>query len=124
MLTATIFLFFLTLLGFYVYVKSRKPKGFPDGPPRIPLLGSLPFMVSATGGGNSQLDVNRRMFARYGKVWGAYLGDTPLVKIGDLKLAKELFAMEQFSGRYAHKATAEEDQWLCLGMEGVRASEG
>ena len=35
---------FLVLTLVWVYKKTRKPRGFPPGPPRLPWVGSLPFL--------------------------------------------------------------------------------
>jgi hypothetical protein len=32
------------LFVIWIYRSTRKPKNFPPGPPRLPVLGSLPFM--------------------------------------------------------------------------------
>ncbi len=45
----------------------RRPPGFPPGPPRLPLVGSLPFAV---GGGKkpSLFHGSRDLVRKYGKV--------------------------------------------------------
>jgi len=40
--------FLLVLLLAWILDGSRKPKGFPPGPPRLPLLGSIPFLIGTT----------------------------------------------------------------------------
>ena len=36
--------FTVLLLVFLIYKSTRKPKNFPPGPPRLPVVGSLPYM--------------------------------------------------------------------------------
>ena len=33
------------LIGLLLYKGTRKPKRFPPGPPRLPVVGSLPYMA-------------------------------------------------------------------------------
>ena len=72
----------------------EKPAGFPPGPPRIPLAGSVPFL---RGIGVEKI-VNSDV-ASYGPVTGLFAGMYPMVMVNDWKLAKSLFATEEFSGR-------------------------
>ena len=72
----------------------EKPAGFPPGPPRIPLAGSVPFL---RGIGVEKI-VNSDV-ASYGPVTGLFAGMYPMIMVNDWKLAKSLFAMEEFSGR-------------------------
>lgn len=80
---------------FWLFRKSRKPAQFPPGPPKLPVVGSLPYLAA----GKSGVHVSMRLTEKYGKIWGAYVGSVPMVKIADFDLAKELLAMEEFSGR-------------------------
>ena len=41
---------FVVLLSAWLYLKSRRPKNFPPGPPRLPWIGSLPFIMSKNPG--------------------------------------------------------------------------
>ena len=38
-------LIILVLIFFILYSGTKKPKHFPPGPPRLPVVGSLPYMV-------------------------------------------------------------------------------
>jgi len=78
----------------------EKPAGFPPGPPRIPLAGSVPFL---RGIGVEKI-VNSDV-ASYGPVTGLFAGMYPMIMVNDWKLAKSLFAMEEFSGRLCNYTT-------------------
>ena len=39
-------LFVILFLGWF-YIRTRKPKNFPPGPPRFPIVGSLPYMMGS-----------------------------------------------------------------------------
>ena len=73
---------------------SKKPHGFPPGPIRIPIAGSVPFL---RGIGVEKI-VNSDV-SSYGPVTGLFAGMYPMVMVNDWKLAKSLFAREEFSGR-------------------------
>ena len=70
-------------------------RGLPPGPPALPLLGSLPFLHLSRGVldwcGDSR--VTRHRLATVS------LGPQDVFVINDLKLAKELFDKDEFSGR-------------------------
>jgi hypothetical protein len=35
------------LLAAWFFLRSRKPNNFPPGPPRLPVIGSLPYIVTS-----------------------------------------------------------------------------
>ena len=69
-----------------------KPPNFPPGPPH--LTGSFPFL----SGSRVEKYVGNAV-AAYGPVTGLFAAAYPMVMINDWKLAKTLFAQEEFSGR-------------------------
>ena len=89
-------IFLLPLL--LLVLKSRKAKNFPPGPPRLPLIGSLPYLTDFAHQ-HSLIHINRKMSAQYGKIWGCYFGNTPVVKISDYDLAKEVFSSDDVTAR-------------------------
>jgi hypothetical protein len=85
---------FMVLLAFWCYKRCQKPLNFPPGPPRLPILGSVPFLPT-----NNFLHNSIHLKARYGNVVGLYFGNTPVLIVSDLHLAKELFKQDVASGR-------------------------
>ena len=85
---------FVILLVFWVYQKTQKPAHFPPGPPRLPLLGSVPFLA-----GPNFLQNTIVLKEKYGPCVGFYFGNTPAVVISELELAKEVFKTSESSGR-------------------------
>ena len=57
---------------------------FEIGPPRLPLIGSIPFL----GGHTSLIHMVRHAVSKYGPVTGIYLGKIPAVIIADYKTLK------------------------------------
>ena len=47
MLLATLL---VILVSAWIYLKSRRPRNFPPGPPRLPWIGSLPFIMTRNPG--------------------------------------------------------------------------
>ena len=84
----------LLILIKFIFKLFQKPKGFPPGPPIIPIAGSLPFLKGIGVEKWVSPDV-----ASYGPVTGLYSGSYPFIMINDWKLAKSLFLREEFAGR-------------------------
>eukprot|EP00092_Neocalanus_flemingeri_P003772 GFUD01004058.1.p1 GENE.GFUD01004058.1~~GFUD01004058.1.p1 ORF type:complete len:486 (-),score=123.42 GFUD01004058.1:441-1898(-) len=85
-------------LGFFSFLFvfwRRKSKNLPPGPPRIPILGSVPFITMKRGLMDWVLDksVTKHKLATVG------IGPKNYFVINDFELAKELFSKEEFSGR-------------------------
>ncbi|KAM6430460.1 cytochrome P450 2J2-like [Liasis olivaceus] len=85
----------LSLL-FLCYWKSRRPRGFPPGPWRLPLIGNL-LQVSM---GNLLKDLDQ-LVKKYGPVFSLYLGGTPAVFTHGFSSAKEVLVIKgtEFAGR-------------------------
>ncbi len=81
------------LLISWIYKKIQKPRNFPPGPPRLPLLGSVPFLSGANFLQNT-IDLKKK----YGGIVGFYFGNSPVVIISDLAMAKEVFKKPEASG--------------------------
>ena len=81
---------------FYLYWK-RKCRKHPPGPPRVPILGSVPFITMKRGIMDWVMDksVTKHRLATVG------IGPKDFIVINDFELAKELFGKEEFSGRQA-----------------------
>lgn len=61
------------------------------GPFPLPILGHYPLLVLARKIGYSSLDIMRWLERRYGKIFTLWYGNTPIVHIGDYKLAQDAF---------------------------------
>ena len=76
----------------------RRTRGLPPGPPSVPLLGTLDIFMNYSGTAPSIL-FGEQYFG-FREWCTIFLGPSlVLVLINDFKLAKELFAKDEFSGR-------------------------
>jgi hypothetical protein len=46
MFLALLCTFVVAFMGWF-FIRTRKPKNFPPGPPRLPIFGSLPYMTGS-----------------------------------------------------------------------------
>jgi len=88
-----ILLLFLTTL---IFLRCQRPAGFPPGPPRLPLLGSLLHVPHVPG---LLTNAAQWFIQRYGKLVGLYLGPYPAVVLYDYEDARDLFNQDVVSGR-------------------------
>jgi len=95
LMTLFLLLMFKLLINWF-----KKPEKFPPGPPTVPILGSLPFLP-----GSGIEKFVSEYIASFGKVTGLVAGSNYIVMINDWKLAKSLFAKEEFSGRLRNYTT-------------------
>ena len=74
---------------------------FPPGPPRYPLIGSLPFMLCRGRQSKEKSFMHGILYnvRKYGKILGFHLGSKPFVVIADYNLMKDLLKLEELSGR-------------------------
>ena len=78
----------LILFSYLLYISTRRPKNFPPGLRRIPIIGQ-------TMKGSRPL---MSLWRKY-KIIGHFIGNTPAVTIQDFQLAKELLSREEWCGR-------------------------
>ena len=86
-------------LAWYFFRSTKKPANFPNGPPRLPFVGSLPFVVRWVDGQPSIIKGLEELALKYSKVFGFYRGRHPVVNISDYDLAKDILWREQCTGR-------------------------
>ena len=96
----------ITILGsvliFYLWMKSRKSKNFPPGPPRLPMVGSVTNLSSKSrekDGNVIKVNPLLNLMDKFGDFVGFYLGPNPTVIIRDYKTVKTLLNMNQTTGR-------------------------
>ena len=89
------FLYFVlaALAAYWFYLNSRKPEKFPAGPPKLPVVGSMPFM----GRHGSFLHVVKNAVEKYGPVTGFFMGSKPAVIVADFNTLKGLMHFELFN---------------------------
>lgn len=83
------------LIVLFLIRKMKRKRLRPPGPPRVPLLGSLPFLDMSRGFLSWSLDP--RVTAH--PLAFVKLGRLQINMVNDFNLAKELFEKEEFSGR-------------------------
>ena len=79
-----LYVLFFGLLVYLIYKSSRKPEKFPPGPPKLPLVGSLPYL----GKTGSFAHITMAVVKKYGPVTGLYFGSKPAVIIADFDILK------------------------------------
>jgi len=80
----------------WFYKRTQKPKRFPPGPPRWPIVGSLPYI---SGKHNNLLLGLRAPVKKFGPILGYYIGTTPIVLISDFDVLKEICKLDSVSYR-------------------------
>ncbi|XP_069160827.1 methyl farnesoate epoxidase [Procambarus clarkii] len=84
----------VALVLLVLYLASRKPRGYPPGPARLPLVGYLPYLEKQ--GPHKQL---WRLSASYGPVIGLYIGTQPTVVTNGWDAVKESLLNDDLNGR-------------------------
>ena len=79
-----IFIVFFALFFYWFLKKFKKHAKFPPGPPKLPIVGSMPFLV--VKGGFIRMLIN--VVDKFGPVSGIYLGSLPAVIISDYNILK------------------------------------
>ena len=86
----------IVLFVIWFFKRTQKPTGFPPGPPRWPILGSLPYI---SGKHNNLLLGLRSQVEKFGSVLGYYIGTTPIVLVTDFDILKEICKLDSMSYR-------------------------
>lgn len=89
---------FVVVLSVWLYQMTRKPENFPPGPPRLPLVGGIPYMMGSANRPSLLAGLEQNV-KKYGSVFGFYFGRTPAVVIADYDLVKEAFKSENLAAR-------------------------
>ena len=79
-----IFIVFFAIFFYWFLKKFKKHAKFPPGPPKLPIVGSMPFL--AVKGGFIRMLIN--VVDKFGPVSGIYLGSLPAVIISDYNILK------------------------------------
>ena len=90
----------------------RRTRGLPPGPPSVPLLGTLDIFMNYSGTAPSI--IFGEQYFGFREWCTIFLGPSlVLVLINDFKLAKELFAKDEFSGRCCISCKLQECLMCC-----------
>ena len=81
-------LLLIFIFVFFLFISSRRPKNFPDGIARIPIVGQY-FRGSKPPEG----------FWKTHRLLGHFIGNRPAVTVQNFQLAKELFSKDEWCGR-------------------------
>lgn len=81
-------------LVFLLYLGCRKPRGFPPGPPRLPIVGFLPFLEKHLP--HKQL---WRLSSTYGPVVGLYFAMQKIAVVNGWEALKEALQNDDLNGR-------------------------
>ena len=91
------------IVGFLLYVSSKRPKNFPDGIRRIPIIGQvimmmMMMMMIIIGQGFRGTKPPLHLWRTH-KLMGHFIGNRPAVTIQNFSLAKDLFSKDEWCGR-------------------------
>jgi hypothetical protein len=78
---------FIALFLLWIFKSTRKPKNFPPGPLRLPVVGSFPFM-GGSGETPSLLYGISDQVKKHGPIFGFYFGKTPTVVLANYDLVR------------------------------------
>jgi methyl farnesoate epoxidase/farnesoate epoxidase len=73
----------VVLLIAIFYQMTTKPPHFPPGPPRVPILGSMPFLPKLP-----TWRLCHYLSQKYGPISGVYLGPFRAIVISDLNIVR------------------------------------
>ena len=93
-----LFGFVIILITVYIFKEWRKPKNYPPGPSKWPLIGTYDLSPLSGRKDNHRVIV-ANMVAKYGRTIGTFLGTKPIIYLNDPVMTRKLFNMEVFSGR-------------------------
>jgi hypothetical protein len=79
-----LYILFFGLLTYLIFKSTQKPDKFPPGPPKLPVIGSLPYL-SRTG---SFAHTIIKIVNKYGPVTGFFLGNKPIIIVADYAILK------------------------------------
>ena len=79
-----LYIIFVTLAVYWLFTQMKKPYKFPPGPPRLPVVGSWPF-IQVKG---SFIHSMKFVIEKYGPVAGIYIGQKRMVIISDYNIIK------------------------------------
>ena len=83
-------LFIISL--YWLYKSTSKPRNFPPGPPRLPLVGSAPYLTAKNPRFKGDSIVrNQDLAAEYGKVCGFHIASQPVVMFTDYEIMRDVF---------------------------------
>ena len=86
------------LVVFLILKGTRKPRAFPPGPTKWPVIGTYDLSPLSWRKENHRVIV-ADMVATYGPTIGVFVGPQPIIYLHDPLLTRKLFNMEVFSGR-------------------------
>lgn len=80
------------------YALHRPSERFPPGPPRLPLLGSYPFLLALNYHHLHRAAARLSQLYR-SKLVGLYLGPLPAVLVNDHETVRQVLQRSEFDGR-------------------------
>jgi len=89
-----VFVFVIILLIFCMK-QMKRTKLFPPGLPRLPIVGSIPFLAKYPTAFLRLQDLSDK----YGDIFGFYVAHTPVVVLSRFDLLKQVFSLETTTGK-------------------------
>ncbi|CAG7819689.1 unnamed protein product [Allacma fusca] len=109
-----------SVFALYFFLKPRRPKNFPPGPPGYPIIGSIPYLMkldSTITGGMTKMGEN------FGPVSSAFMGKNRAIIVNGWDAVKQVLFREEFSGRPPFIFTVDPKRNYALGLMFVTYNE-
>ena len=103
-LTTLLYIALFIVSLYWLLSSFSKPRNFPPGPPKLPLIGSVPFLSTKDKKhrGDSLIR-NQELVQKYGKTFGFFIANQPFVIFSDYEIMKEVFRKDTTTYRPSNR---------------------
>ncbi|XP_059612681.1 uncharacterized protein LOC132259145 [Phlebotomus argentipes] len=94
-----IFACIVALLILFCWIDSRRPRGFPPGPPWLPIVGNFPLLFRLKKSLSHHHMIWQHLSVQYGSVVGLRLGRDRVIVVSGCEAIREFYNRAEFDGR-------------------------
>lgn len=95
MFSSLLSVIFILLIVIGFLFRKKKSRNFPPGPPNLPIVGSVPYLL----GYNGVLDTFFNLTKKYGPILGYISNGRPKVILGDADMIRKIFSLPEVTSR-------------------------